>query len=130
MLLFAGRQKDATAKLRAARNAAPDSTYALRADNALHPADADRLSALGADAQPAAGEHRRPRRRRPPRARLGHAQLALAAALQQQGLRTLALAAARKAVRADPRSIDAQVATVVLAFSKDRRSWPSAASGT
>jgi tetratricopeptide (TPR) repeat protein len=120
VLLFAGRQKEAAAKLRAARNAAPDSTYALRADNALHPqmrigyplwVPTRSLPQGSTDALAAAA------RRTPDSVT---AQLALAAAWQQQGRRTLALAAARKALRADPRSVDAQVASVVLAFSKDR----------
>jgi tetratricopeptide (TPR) repeat protein len=120
VLLFAGRQKDAAAKLRAARNAAPDSSYALRADNALHPQMRigyplwvpTHSLPEGSTAALAAAARRQPDS--------VTAQLALAAALQQQGRRTLALAAARKALQADPRSVDAQVASVVLAFSKDR----------
>jgi tetratricopeptide (TPR) repeat protein len=45
--------------------------------------------------------------------------LAFALALQQVGRRSAARAAAEQAVAADPRSLDAQVAAIVLGYDKD-----------
>jgi tetratricopeptide (TPR) repeat protein len=46
-------------------------------------------------------------------------QLAYAVALQGEGLRTAARAAAEQAVAADPTNLDAQVAAIVLGYDKD-----------
>jgi tetratricopeptide (TPR) repeat protein len=126
--LWAGRLSQATAALKAVRDADPESFYGVRADDLLHPtmqpgyplfvpadsppagATADSLKAA-ADAAPDDAK----------------AQLQWGSSLQSEGRRKEALAVYGQALKADPTSIEAQVALAVAAFSKDD---PAKAFGT
>ena len=118
--LWAGRLAPATTALKAVRDADPESFYGVKADDLLHPtmqpgyplfvpadpppdgATAETLQAAAAAAPDDA-----------------KAQLQWGSSLQSAGHRKEALAVYRQALKADPTSIEAQVALAVAAFSKD-----------
>jgi tetratricopeptide (TPR) repeat protein len=126
--LWAGRVALATTALKAVRDAAPESFYGIKADDLLHPTmqagyplfvpaedppENASTATLAAAARAAPDD--------------AVAQLQYGAALQAEGQRTEALAAYRQALKADPTSIEAQVALAVAGFQKDD---PAKAFGT
>jgi tetratricopeptide (TPR) repeat protein len=117
--LWRGCASDASDWLTQARTAGPDGFYGVLADDLLH---LDQLSKypVFVSSVPLPGGSLETRRRaaaaHPDSARLA---LAYAVALQGVGRRADARAAAEQAVAADPRSIDAQVAAIVLGYDKD-----------
>jgi tetratricopeptide (TPR) repeat protein len=126
--LWAGKVALATSALKAVRDAAPESFYGVKADDLLHPTmqagyplfvPAEDPPANATKASLAAAAKASPND--------AVAQLQYGAALQAEGHRTEALAAYRQAVKADPTSIEAQVALAVGGFAKDD---PAKAFGT
>ena len=117
--LWQGCTGDASSWFVQARAAAPDGFYGVLADNLLHPNQNQSYPPFFAS-QPLPGGSVAVRRQaaaaHPDSARLA---LAYAAALQDAGRRADARAAAEQAVAADPTSIDAQVAAIVLGYDKD-----------
>jgi tetratricopeptide (TPR) repeat protein len=126
--LWAGRLPQATAALKAVRDAAPESFYGVKADDLLHPTmqpgyplfvpaddppDGATQESLKAAADKAPNDAK--------------AQLQYGSALQGAGLRQEALKVYAQALKADPTSIEAQVALVLAAFKKDD---PAKAFGT
>ncbi len=126
--LWAGRLPQATAALRAVRDGAPESFYGVKADDLLHPTmqpgyplfvpaeDPPKGATLGslkvaADQAPNDAQ----------------AQLQYGAALQGAGRRLEAVKVYTQALRADPTSIESQVALVLAGFQKDD---PAKAFGT
>lgn len=126
--LWAGRVAAATSDLKGVRDAAPESFYGVKADDLLHPtmqpgyplfvpAEDPPEGATGESLQAAAASAPND----------AEAQLQYGASLQGAGRREEALAAYRQAVKADPSSVEAQVAVALAGFSKDD---PSKAFGT
>ncbi len=126
--LWAGRLPEATAALRAVRDAAPESFYGVKADDLLHPTmqagyplfvpaddppEGATLESLKAAAEQAPNDAK--------------AQLQYGAALQGAGRRQEAMQAYAQALKADPTSIESQVALALAGFSKDD---PAKAFGT
>ena len=117
--LWRGCASDAGDWLTQARTAGPDGFYGVLADDLLH---LDQLSKypVFVSSTPLPGGSVETRRRaaaaHPDSARLA---LAYAVALQGVGRRADARAAAEQAVAADPTSLDAQVAAIVLGYDKD-----------
>ena len=103
-----------------ARAAAPDGFYGVLADDLLHPNQNQSYppffssEPLPGGTSPCAG---RPRPRIPTRP---GSRWRTQSALQDAGRRADARAAAEQAVAADPTSIDAQVAAIVLGYDKDQ----------
>ncbi len=127
LLVWAGRLTEATGELRAVRDAAPESFYGVRADDLLHPTMQSGYPLFVPAAEPAAGitlaDLEAAVRARPDDVA---ALLQLGASLQASGRRGEAVEVYRRAVRADPTSVEAQVALAVGGFSKDE---PAAAFG-
>ena len=126
--LWAGRIALATSALKALRDAAPESFYGVKADDLLHPTmQAGYPLFVPAEDPPgaASSEALAAAARNSPNDAV--AQLQYGAALQAAGHRQAALAAYRQAIKADPTSVEAQVALAVGAFSKDD---PAKAFGT
>lgn len=117
--LWRGCASDASTWLAQAKAAGPDGFYGVLADDLLH-LDQNSKYPLFIPSTPLPGGAIELRRKaaaaNPASVRLA---LAYATALQQVGRRTEARAAAEQAVAADPRSIDAQVAAIVLGYDKD-----------
>ncbi len=126
--LWAGRLPQATAALKAVRDVAPESFYGVKADDLLHPTmqagyplfvpadeppEAATLESLEAAATAAPNDVT--------------AQLQYGSALQSAGRRKEALAVYGQALKADPTSVESQVALAVAAFGKDD---PAKAFGT
>ena len=126
--LWAGRLPQATAALKAVRDADRESFYGVKADDLLHPTmqpgyplfvpadpppDGATLESLKAAAAAAPNDAK--------------AQLQYGSSLQSAGRRKAALAVYGQALKADPTSIESQVALAVAAFSKDD---PAKAFGT
>jgi tetratricopeptide (TPR) repeat protein len=117
--LWQGCTADATTWLEQAKSAEPDSFYSNLADNLLHPNQNKQYPPFISNVSLPAGsvaERKRIAAAHPGSAEL---QLAYAVALQGEGLRTAARAAAEQAVAADPTNLDAQVAAIVLGYDKD-----------
>jgi tetratricopeptide (TPR) repeat protein len=126
--LWAGRIALATAALKAVRDAAPESFYGVKADDLLHPTmQAGYPLFVPAESPPAGATTAT----LAAAARAGPddavAQLQYGASLQAEGRRREAVAAYRQAVKADPSSVEAQVALAVGGFQKDD---PAKAFGT
>jgi tetratricopeptide (TPR) repeat protein len=126
--LWAGRVALATQALTAVRNAAPETFYGVKADDLLHPSMQAGYPPF-VPAESPTGELTLADAARAAKASPNDAvaQLQYGAALQAAGRRQEALAAYRQALKADPTSVEAQVALAVGAFSKDD---PSQAFGT
>jgi tetratricopeptide (TPR) repeat protein len=117
--LWQGCGADASNWLEQTKSADPDSYYSTIADNLLHPEQNQNYPLFIANEQlPSGGVATR---KAAAAAHPGDAplQLAYALALQSVGQRTAARAAAERAVAADPRNLDAQVAAIVLGYDKD-----------
>jgi tetratricopeptide (TPR) repeat protein len=117
--LWRGCASDASDWLSQAKAAAPDGFYGVLADDLLH-LNQNAKYPLFISSVPLPGGSVEARRKaaaaNPNSAPLA---LAYALALQQVGRRSAARAAAEQAVAADPRSLDAQVAAIVLGYDKD-----------
>jgi tetratricopeptide (TPR) repeat protein len=124
--LWRGCAADASDWLSQAKAAAPDGFYGVLADDLLHLNQNSRYPVFIASVPLPGGSLAV--RKQAAVAHPGSVKLALAyaASLQQVGRRADARDAAEQAVAADPRSIDAQVAAIVLGYDKDS---PSTAVG-
>ena len=117
--LWLGCSADASTWLGQARASAPDGFYGVLADDLLHLNQNSKYPLFIPSTVLPGGSialRRRAAAANPGSVRLG---LAYAVALQAAGRRADARAAAEQAVAADPRSIDAQVAAIVLGYDKD-----------
>ena len=117
--LWRGCASDASDWLTEARTAAPDGFYGVLADDLLHLNQLSKYPIFVASVPLPGGSvaaRRRAAAAHPDSARLA---LAYAVALQGAGRRADARAAAEQAIAADPRSLDAQVAAIVLGYDKD-----------
>jgi tetratricopeptide (TPR) repeat protein len=117
--LWEGCTSDAASWFEQTKTAQPDSFYSTLADNLLHPNQNSKYPPFISNVPLPAGtvaERRRDAAAHPDSA---ESQLAYAVALQGEGLRTAARAAAEQAVAADPTNLDAQVAAIVLGYDKD-----------
>jgi tetratricopeptide (TPR) repeat protein len=124
--LWRGCASDASEWLSQAKAAAPDGFYGVLADDLLHLNQNSKYPVFIASVPLPGGSlalRKQVAAAHPDSVRDA---LAYAAALQQVGRRTDARSAAEQAVAADPRSIDAQVAAIVLGYDKDS---PSTAVG-
>jgi tetratricopeptide (TPR) repeat protein len=117
--LWRGCASDASDWLTQARTAAPDGFYGVLADDLLHLNQLSKYPVFVSSVPLPGGSVAT--RRRAAAAHPGSARLALAYAvsLQEVGRRAAARSAAEQAVAADPRSLDAQVAAIVLGYDKD-----------
>jgi tetratricopeptide (TPR) repeat protein len=117
--LWRGCSSDATDWLSQAKAAGPDGFYGVLADDLLH-LNQNAKYPIFISSVPLPGGSLETRRRaaaaHPDSSKLA---LAYAVALQQVGSRSKARAAAEQAVAADPTSLDAQVAAIVLGYDKD-----------
>jgi tetratricopeptide (TPR) repeat protein len=117
--LWRGCNSDASDWLTQAKTAAPDGFYGVLADDLLHLNQNSKYPVF-ISSVPLPGGSLATRRRaaatHPDSAKLA---LAYAVALQGVGRRAAARAAAEQAIAADPRSLDAQVAAIVLGYDKD-----------
>jgi tetratricopeptide (TPR) repeat protein len=117
--LWRGCIADATDWLSQAKAAGPDAFYGVLADDLLH-LNQNAKYPVFISSVPLPGGSLKTRRHaaaaHPDSSKLA---LAYAVALQQVGRRTQARAAAEQAVAADPTSLDAQVAAIVLGYDKD-----------
>jgi tetratricopeptide (TPR) repeat protein len=117
--LWRGCTSDASDWLTQARTAGPDGFYGVLADDLLHLNQLPKYPVFVSSLPLPAGSletRRRAAAAHPDSARLA---LAYAVSLQGVGRRADARAAAEQAVAADPRSVDAQVAAIVLGYDKD-----------
>ena len=117
--LWRGCASDASDWLSQAKAAAPDGFYGVLADDLLHLNQNSKYPLFISSVPLPDGSveaRRKAAAAHPNSARLA---LAYAAVLQQIGRRSDARAAAEQAVAADPRSLDAQVAAIVLGYDKD-----------
>jgi tetratricopeptide (TPR) repeat protein len=126
--LWAGRLPQATSALKAVRDAAPESFYGVKADDLLHPTmQAGYPLFVPADTPPEGATEASLKAAADAAPNDAKAQLQYGSALQSAGRRTEALAAYGQALKADPTSIEAQVALALAAFKKDD---PAKAFGT
>ncbi|MEO9175885.1 MAG: hypothetical protein ABI317_10280, partial [Gaiellales bacterium] len=117
--LWQGCTATASTWLEEAKSAEPDSYYSALADNLLHPDQNKQYPPFISSVKLPGGsvvERQRVAAAHPDSA---DDQLAYAVALQGEGKRTKARAAAEQAIAADPRNLDAQVAAIVLGYDKD-----------
>lgn len=117
--LWQGCASDASDWLTQAKTAAPDGFYGVLADDLLHLNQLSKYPVF-VSSVPLPGGSVAARRR----AAAAHPDseplaLAYAVALQGVGRRADARAAAEQAIAADPRSLDSQVAAIVLGYDKD-----------
>jgi tetratricopeptide (TPR) repeat protein len=128
--LWRGCSSDASDWLTQARSSAPDGFYGVLADDLLHLNQLPKYPAF-VSSVPLPGGSLEMRRRaaaaHPDSARLA---LAYAVSLQRVGRRADARAAAEQAVAADPGSLDAQVAAIVIGYDKDSPSTAVGALGS
>jgi hypothetical protein len=117
--LWEGCTSDASSWFEQTKTAQPDSFYSTLADNLLHPSQNAKYPPFISNVQLPAGtvaERKQDAAAHPGSAEL---QLAYAVALQGEGKRSAARAAAEQAVAADPTNLDAQVAAIVMGYDKD-----------
>jgi tetratricopeptide (TPR) repeat protein len=124
--LWQGCASDAATWFEETKSTEPDSFYSTLADDLLHPEQNTRYPPFVSNVQLQGGSVAT--RKAAAKAHPGNpeTQLAYAVALQGEGLRTAARAAAEQAVAADPQNLDAQVAAIVFGYDKDN---PSVAVG-
>ncbi len=126
--LWAGRLPQATAALKSVRDGEPESFYGVKADDLLHPTMQPGYPLfVPADNPPEGATAESLKSAAAAAPNDAKAQLQYGASLQSAGNRKDALAVYGQALRADPTSIEAQVALALAAFSKDD---PSKAFGT
>ncbi len=126
--LWAGRLPQATAALRAVRDAAPESFYGVKADDLLHPTmQAGYPLFVPADDPPEGATLESLKAAAAESPNDAKAQLQYGSALQGAGRRREAVQAYTQALKADPTSIESQVALALAGFKKDD---PAKAFGT
>ena len=117
--LWRGCAADASDWLAQAKTAGPDSFYGVLADDLLHLNQNSKYPVFIASVPLPGGSLETRRKAAQANPNSAPLLLAYAAALQGVGRRADARAAAEQAVAADPRSLDAQVAAIVLGYDKD-----------
>jgi tetratricopeptide (TPR) repeat protein len=126
--LWAGRLPQATAALKAVRDAAPESFYGVKADDLLHPTMQPGYPLfVPADDPPAGATEASLKAAADAAPNDAKAQLQYGSALQSAGRRREALGVYGQALKADPTSVEAQVALALAGFRKDD---PAKAFGT
>ena len=117
--LWRGCNSDASNWLTQAKTAAPDGFYGVLADDLLHLNQNSKYPVFISSVPLPGGSLALRRRAAAAHPDSATQALAYALALQGVGRRADARAAAEQAIAADPRSLDAQVAAIVLGYDKD-----------